>query len=104
MQTIILKLDPAKLENPDLDLRYRVPERVEAVSGGRIQDNGYDYLDGNALGLWLKAESAAEAWPELVQLLREERFCNNDLSQSAEIYLSEADTDELDHCTQVYPA
>ena len=32
MQTIVIVLDPTKLDNPDLDLRYLVPDRVEAVT------------------------------------------------------------------------
>ena len=45
MQTIIVLLNPGKLENPDLDIRYQIPDRIEEVSGGIIQDNGYDYID-----------------------------------------------------------
>ena len=45
MQTIIIVLNPAKLENPDLDLRYDIPDRIHEVSNGAIQDNGYDYID-----------------------------------------------------------
>ena len=48
MQTIVIVLDPTKLDNPDLDLRYLVPDRVEAVTQGAIADNGYDYLDSTA--------------------------------------------------------
>ena len=29
--------------NPDLDVRYRIPDLVEEATGGRVQDNGYDY-------------------------------------------------------------
>lgn len=29
MQTIIIVLNPTKLENPDLDLRYFIPDRIE---------------------------------------------------------------------------
>ena len=29
MQTIIVLLNPGKLENPDMDLRYAVPDRIE---------------------------------------------------------------------------
>lgn len=29
MQTIIIVLHPEKLENPDLDLRYCIPDRIE---------------------------------------------------------------------------
>ncbi len=43
MGTIAIKLNPEKLENVDLDLRYLVPERIEEVTNGKVQDNGYDY-------------------------------------------------------------
>ena len=29
MQKIIVLLNPGKLENPDMDLRYSVPDRIE---------------------------------------------------------------------------
>lgn len=109
MQTIIIVLNPGKLENPDMDLCYCVPERIEEVSGGAIQDNGYDYLDtekgqsGPLMGIWLKTESAEENLPIIIKLFQDERFKGNDLSMSAEIYISENDTDELENCTLVFP-
>ena len=45
MQTIIVVLNPGKLENPDMDLRYCIPDRIEEVSNAAIKDNGYDYID-----------------------------------------------------------
>lgn len=109
MQTIIIVLDPVKLVNPDLDLRYRIPERIEEVSGGAMQDNGYDYIDkeeddsGPLLGIWLQTESAEESWPAIVKLFQEEKFMENDLSVSAEIFISENETEELENCTLVFP-
>lgn len=35
MQTIVVILNPGKLENPDMDLCYCVPDRIEEVSEGR---------------------------------------------------------------------
>ena len=109
MQTIIIVLDPGKLENPDMDLCYCVPERIEEVSGGAIQDNGYDYLDtekgqpGPLMGIWLKTESAEENLPIIIKLFQNEKFKENDLSVSAEIYISENDTEEIENCTLVFP-
>ena len=109
MQTIIIVLHPEKLENPDLDLRYCVPDRIEEVSGGKVQDNGYGYLyaeegqPGPALGLWLETESASQHWPMVVSLFQQEPFKGNDLSLSAEIFISEKETADLEHCTLVYP-
>ena len=31
MQTIVIVLNPGKLENPDLDLRYQIPDRIEEI-------------------------------------------------------------------------
>ena len=103
MQTIIIRLCPEKLENADLDLRYYIPERIEEITNGQIQDNGYDYLEENTLALWLQTEDAVSAYPDIVKLFREESFMGNDLSLSAELYISEKDTDELENCRLVYP-
>lgn len=108
MQTIVIVLNPAKLENPDLDLCYCIPDRIEEVSNGVIQDNGYDYIDtekgqpGPLMGIWLKTESAYENWPMIVKLFQDEKFKENDLSQSAEIFISENDTEEIENCTLVF--
>ena len=109
MQTIIIVLNPAKLKNPDLDLRYCIPDRIEEVSNGAIQDNGYDYIDaeegqpGPLMGIWLKTELASERFPMIIKLFQEESFKDNDLSLSAEIYISENDTEDIENCTLVYP-
>ena len=109
MQTIIIVLNPAKLKNPDLDLRYCISDRIEEVSNGAIQDNGYDYIDteegqpGPLMGIWLETESARESFPVIIKLFQEERFKENDLSMSAEIYISENDTEDIENCTLVYP-
>ncbi|MDE6232152.1 MAG: hypothetical protein K2M60_02215 [Lachnospiraceae bacterium] len=109
MQTIIIILNPAKLENPDLDLRYCIPDRIEEVSNGTIQDNGYDYIDteegqpGPLMGIWLKTESASENWSIIKKLFQVEKFKENDLSLSAEILISENDTEDIENCTLVFP-
>lgn len=109
MQTIIITLDPADLVNPDLDLRYCIPERIEEASNGIIQDNGYDYIDveegqsGPLMGIWLKTETAEENWPVIEKLFQQEKFKGNDLSRSAKIYISENDTEDLENCYLVFP-
>lgn len=108
MQTIIILLDPAKLANPDLDLRYKIPDSIEKVTDGRITDNGYDYIDKDSrqdlLAIWLNTENAMEGYPDIVKLFQEKGFLGNDLSKSAEIYISENETEDLENCTLVFPA
>lgn len=110
MQTMIIVLNPAKLDNPDLDLRYDIPDRIAEISNGAIQDNGYDYIDieggrkdAPLMGIWLETESAEENLPLIIKLFQEEKFKGNDLSQSAEIYISENETEDLENCTLVFP-
>ena len=109
MQTITILLDLGKLENPDVDLCYCIPDRIEEVSNGAIWDNGYDFVDtedgqpGPLMGIWLKTESARAGLPVIIKLFQEESFEENDLSASAEIYISENDTEDIENCTLVYP-
>lgn len=103
MQTIIIRLDPHRLKNPDTDLCYRVSERIEEISDSRVQDNGFDYLENQEIGLWLQTDCADAFWPMIVRLLQEEKFMDNDLSASAKIYISENPSEDIDNCTLVYP-
>lgn len=109
MQTIIVLLNPGKLKNPDMDLCYCIPDRIEEVSKGAIKDNGYDFIDtevgqpGPLMSIWLKTESASENWLLIRKMFQDEKFKGNDLSASVEIYISENDTDALENCTLVFP-
>lgn len=103
MQTVIIKLDARKLKNPDLDILSLLPERVEQITGDAVYDNGYDYLSRSEIGIWLAAENAADAAEMLLQLIQTEQFAENDLSETAEIYISEQDSAPLDACTCIYP-
>lgn len=102
-QTIIVKLDAQKMENPDLDIRYKLPDRIEEVTKERISDNGYDYLSDTVLGIWLEADNAEEGAKEVIELIKKEKFLKNDLSQTAEILISEKETAEAEECRKVYP-
>ena len=48
---------------------------------------------------------ADENWLDTVKirLIKEEKFADNDLSETAEIYISETENAELDSCRKVYP-
>ena len=104
MQTIIIVLNAEKMENPDLDIRYSLPDRIAEYTGNQVTDNGYDFLSGSELGIWLETEDAARGAEQAAALLRSERFSENDLSQIAEIYISEDDSAPIENCRRVYPA
>ncbi len=103
MQTIIIVLDSEKMMNPDLDIRYSLPERIEEYTNNVIKDNGYDYLSNTKLGLWLETDDSANNVEKIIQLIKNESFIDNDLSQVVEIFISEEECAEIEHCRKVYP-
>ena len=103
MQTILILLDSEKMENPDLDIRYLLPDRIDEYTDGQIRDNGYDYLNGDVMGIWLETEDAEANVEKVIELITSEQILENDLSKSAEIYISEEDSAELENCRKVFP-
>ena len=103
METIVLKLDSQKLDNPDLDIIYCLPKRLEEYSNMKIKDNGYDFLTDTEIGIWLETDNSEEMYPCIIELLQKEQFCNNDLSNSVEIFISLQNCAEIAKCRKVYP-
>ncbi|MDE6091730.1 MAG: hypothetical protein K2G14_01380 [Ruminococcus sp.] len=103
MQTIIIKLDSRKLKNPDLDIRYTLPEHIEKYTNGKITDNGYDYITNTELGIWLETENSSETFSDVIEIMKKETFHDNDLCESAEVYISTKENAELNECKKVYP-
>lgn len=104
MQTIIVILDSHKMKNLDLDILYDFPEQVEMLTNEEVNDNGFDFLSRACLGIWLAAENAEKGAEQVIQIMKTEFFSENDLSQSAEVYISEKETAKLKDCRKVYPA
>lgn len=104
METVLIQLDAGKLKNPDLDIRYALPERIEEYTGGAVSDNGYDFINGHVLGIWLSAADAEQAAEAVIRLLQTETFLDNDLSAAAEVWISEEDSAAPEQCRKIYPA
>ncbi len=103
MQTIIITLDSRKMDNPDLDIRYILPDRIDEYTDGQIKDNGFDYITGDIMGIWLETENASENVDKVISLIESEEILDNDLSMAAEVFISEEECAELEQCKRVYP-
>ena len=103
MQTILITLDSTRMDNPDLDIRYILPDCIDEYTDGAVTDNGYDYLDNDIMALWLETEDAAENVGKVIELIESEVILENDLKKAAEVYISEEDCAELGQCKKVYP-
>jgi hypothetical protein len=80
MHTLVLRVDPGRLDNPDADLRYRLPELLAEESGGVISDDGYDYVgDPPLLVLFLKASKLRPALACVLDVVENTRVLGNDL-------------------------
>ena len=104
MQTIGIVLDPGKMSNPDLDIRYDLPERIEEYTDGKVKESCYDYLPDQRMVIWLDAEDSSKNVGDVIQLIGSEKILDNDLTGAAEIYISSLEQAELDQCTKVFPA
>jgi hypothetical protein len=77
---IVLRLDPARLANPDLALRQVLPEFLAECSGGTIRGEGHGATaDGTALLLFLRAEKLDEALACIADVVENVPVLDNDL-------------------------
>ena len=84
MHTLIIKLRADELQNPDLDIRYVLPDLLAQHSGGVISDDGYDYVgDAHDLVLFLKASDLERATACIIQVITTVSVLGNDLRTGA---------------------
>jgi hypothetical protein len=104
MPSIVIRLDPVKLDNPDADLRYEIPDLLSQGSGGLINDDGYDYEPGgNAMQIYLKTADLAGAVQQVVRFLETEHPHGNDLAPAAQVGISESEASDVTEFKIVYP-
>ncbi|MBP1903755.1 hypothetical protein J2Z32_000367 [Paenibacillus turicensis] len=104
MQSIVVKLDPVLLANPDLDLRYEIPEAIELYTNGKIVERGYDYLEdeNNSMTIWLGCDDANTAYLDVLECFKQQKILENDLTHAVEIYTSIEEDADFDKCKLVY--
>jgi len=100
MGSIVLKLNPQKLTNPDVDLRYFIPNKIAELTLGKIADNGYDYLDDevSSMAIFLKSSSPKEDIISIFEILKNNSFKGNQIYEASEIFFSDKTDEELDAC------
>jgi len=99
MASIAIKLYPARMSNPDADLRYLIPKRIQEVYNESIIEDGYDYLDDDSMVIYLATEAPDAGVAKVIELLQNEEVLNNRILESAIIGL-----DRGSGYTVVFPA
>ena len=86
MPTIAIQLDPTLLDNPDLDIRYELPDLLAERSHGLIRDDGYDYVrDDQLLAVFLETTDVEAALVLILDVIHNVRLLENDLGQGTVI-------------------
>ncbi|WP_137937066.1 hypothetical protein [Chitinivorax sp. B] len=93
MVKLVIELDPDRLDNPDLDLRYVIPDLLRQHSGGNIQDDGYDYESRvgqeTLLVVFLTATDATSAIQTIRTVFQSQPVLGNHLSTSVILYMDQ---------------
>lgn len=102
MGSIMIKLNPGKLANADLDLRYVIPEKIEEVTAKKITDNGYDYLKDNSIAIFLKSANPRDDVNTVLEVLKNNVFLENNIYETAEVSVCENDNADIAEYEIVY--
>ena len=88
MGAITLKLDPLRLTNPDLDLRYLLPDLLAQESEGLLRVDGYDYETGSDIMLiYFTTDDVRRAAAFIADFAGRTQVLDNDLKPAMEIVI-----------------
>lgn len=100
MATIALRLDPRGLANPDLDIRYALPDLLIEQCGGIISDGGCGHVgDIICLLVLLQGADVERAIGCIREVIEGRTVLCNDLRDSIVVAVDRGDGYEV-----VYPA
>ena len=88
-----IKLNPVDLSNPDTDIQYAIPDRIEKEFGIEVERDAYDYLEDevNSLVMFFSTSSPKENAMKILDLFAQEQICENWVLESASIGLKDTD-------------
>jgi hypothetical protein len=99
MYSIVIKIDPGKLLDANLDMRYVLPDLIAERSGNFIQDDGYDYASqSDAMLVYLTTEDLQKALPTVIDIVENATVLGNCLKDAVIVA-----TGVYDDYTVVYP-
>jgi len=104
MADIGIRLDPAQLENPDLDLRHLLPDAIVERGPGLLTGNGYDYDPFDRLIVFLSTEQPEAAVALVVSALADLELLGNRFTAGVDVAVgAESDRGHLEKYRIVWP-
>lgn len=91
MPQIRFHLDPSKMTNPDLNIRYVLPDLLSTISDSTLVDDGFDYTDDNStiLSVFMISEDLEADLEIALRFLSSNPILGNNLLDTVEIFTSE---------------
>jgi len=84
MPTLIIRLNPQLLDNPDADIRYQLPELLTERSGSGILYDGYDYVGSEPfLVIFLNVSDTELALVDIIDVIENVSVLGNNLQLAA---------------------
>lgn len=99
MGSIGIKLDSSKMNNPDLDLRYIIPDKIEGLTKGAVKDDGYDYSADktNSIIIFLNCVNPKKYVNEVLDILRNEDFLDNNIYEVGVVAIDDGEGYKVIH-------
>jgi hypothetical protein len=83
MYSIVIKIGPGKLVDPNLDMRYVLPDLIVERSGNLIQADGYDYAtQSDAMLVYLTTKDLKKALPIVIDVVENATVLGNCLKDA----------------------
>jgi hypothetical protein len=97
MKYIRIKIAPERLDNPDLDIRYVLPDLIVENSEKFISSVGYDYLtdESNTMLLYFETADFDLAFKRIMEVIETKQVLDNDLKNAVEIEVGEVESEAL---------
>jgi hypothetical protein len=90
---LVIKLDPATMSNPDLDIRYSLPDLLIERSNGNLKDDGFDYDHSKpkpALLLFMTTNDLEADLSVVIDVIEHVRVLENELQRVAVVAVERA--------------
>lgn len=92
MSELAIVIDPSRLENADLDIRYDLPDLITAKSNGLVGGTGYDYVGPNShLAVFFECADSEAGKEWICDTVTKENVLGNNLALAAQAFLKDGD-------------
>lgn len=98
MNQLIVSVDPSRMENPDLDIRYDLFDFLDELFPDMLKDGGYDYAGTQPLLLIfieIRHESPRPQLDSLLDAIQSYQRYGTDFKNAIQIFIDSVDNNPV---------